>query len=469
MVAEFDDDDDDEEENDTKKQIQDIVIKYGKNYILPKELWDYCHNNTISGYIFDFGNPNHCNKYDQITSEAASFFYYSTQKEKMRQTESKKRFLKFFEEMHFGFGYYKVTEKDFSYPHSHLRACFEYFESHSTSVPSKKTLKQYLKMKELYSKIKAAEYDAEKWINLLAETNDHEFIQDNVELRIGEYLLDKSLWKLYINYHKKNGLIEKMLGIFSRYVRFFMDDVEMKEEYKIELEKYGKPVGLKWKNLFDFEVGAIENGENVKPNLNKCQDKAEAMEVENIVNNDEIKPLNPNLCQNAFKNSAVQNLDFKQTFINYILENTSPSILKKLHHSCKYFYAKKNTPFCYLLKATCGSTNFKAESLSLKYKEKRETFLSKTFIFGSIIAKTDGFHFIPSDFISSCIPFLFQCTAKHIRLENQNLSFKELIFLIGSGNTVQFTMTSGKIIDENGKFVDLEKILEMLPNIETLS
>uniref|UniRef100_A0A914P0V4 Uncharacterized protein n=1 Tax=Panagrolaimus davidi TaxID=227884 RepID=A0A914P0V4_9BILA len=130
----------------------------------------------------------------------------------------------------------------------------------------------YESNKRLYAEIKAVENNVEEWFKLVSkfgdEANDEEFVRHNVEYRLGSNLLDIKLWKLYIEYLRIHDSKE-MLQVYSKYCRFFLDDFEMKEKYKNEVEKYG-PVFVSWKNLFDFESQKLSDDE--EKNKNKIED-----------------------------------------------------------------------------------------------------------------------------------------------------------------------------------------------------
>ena len=60
-------------------------------------------------------------------------------------------------------------------------------------------------MLNLYEKIKAVEQDDEKWMNVLEEANDDEFVQNNVEYRLGKDFGNRKLWELYIQFWKSRN------------------------------------------------------------------------------------------------------------------------------------------------------------------------------------------------------------------------------------------------------------------------
>uniref|UniRef100_A0AC35FEH9 Uncharacterized protein n=1 Tax=Panagrolaimus sp. PS1159 TaxID=55785 RepID=A0AC35FEH9_9BILA len=139
-----------------------------------------------------------------------------------------------------------------TFPNSYLDEVFEKFNMKSDIPVSKDVIKKYQKMKSLYEKIISVETNDEKWFEALTEVNDDEFVEDNIENRLGEDLTNKNLWKIYIDFLRTRN-IDKLLHTYSKYCRFWLDDSEMKEEYQKAAEKYG-PIKVPWKNSFEFEI-----------------------------------------------------------------------------------------------------------------------------------------------------------------------------------------------------------------------
>uniref|UniRef100_A0AC34GDC9 Uncharacterized protein n=1 Tax=Panagrolaimus sp. ES5 TaxID=591445 RepID=A0AC34GDC9_9BILA len=80
----------------------------------------------------------------------------------------------------------------------------------------------------------------------------------------------------------------------------------------------------------------------------------------------------------------------------------------------------------------------------------------------------------PLTYTAEIIPRLYRCEAKHIELNKQNLNFQELKFFIEHGGVVSLDIhgwnNAGKtyeIKDENDETVDLERVTQYLPNIES--
>ena len=70
------------------------------------------------------------------------------------------------------------------------------------------------------------------------------------------------------------------------------------------------------------------------------------------------------------------------------------------------------------------------------------------------------------NFVSSIIPRIYRCEAKYLDLAFQTLSFDEYKFLTQSGCVVRLDLEFSEVKDEKNEFVDLEKIMEFLPDVE---
>uniref|UniRef100_A0AC34FZN8 Uncharacterized protein n=1 Tax=Panagrolaimus sp. ES5 TaxID=591445 RepID=A0AC34FZN8_9BILA len=138
-------------------QLIDIIKAFGKEYMLPRDVWDAVIK--IFFHYEDYMYDGH----DEIRSEISHIALYQ-------------------------FCLNESILLDERY-----------------SPPSKDIYDQYKKSKALFEKIMSVEKDEEKWIEALKETNDDLFVQQNVEFRLGNDILNKKLWKLYIAYLKEHN------------------------------------------------------------------------------------------------------------------------------------------------------------------------------------------------------------------------------------------------------------------------
>uniref|UniRef100_A0A914PNE3 Uncharacterized protein n=1 Tax=Panagrolaimus davidi TaxID=227884 RepID=A0A914PNE3_9BILA len=386
-----------------------VISSFAKNYLTPKQYWEFWLSSFEFDAIFHEEFEESCLK---IAKTAYFHLYYNKEWNEWNENWSHEhndslqaygencvKVINFQNKHYLERGFFKkdyqnyvVTEKDLQYPHDFLKECFHEFESEASCLPSKKLIKRYNEMLELYPRIKAAESDdIEKWFQLLVEVDDVDFVKDNVECRLGQDLLDVQLWKLYLAFLKENKQYKTLLETYSKYCRFFLDDKEMLEEYKQEMIEHG-PIKLEWENLFDFELG--NNSEEEKENFLTIDTKLKLA-----------------------------------------------------------FFDKKIT--------------FKNERLTLQSSSKPEIFFKNTFLTGVI--NIENLNPYKSNFISSIIPFLYRCEAKHISLEKQNLAFNELKFLIQHGNVVDLRIDGCEIKDEKDEYIALEDIIKYLQNVEILT
>uniref|UniRef100_A0AC34FSL0 Uncharacterized protein n=1 Tax=Panagrolaimus sp. ES5 TaxID=591445 RepID=A0AC34FSL0_9BILA len=305
------------------------------------------------------------------------------------------------------------------------------------SPPSKKVVERYEAMRVLYSKIKDAEDDVDQWFNLLLEVGIDDFVTQNMEYRIVGNLNDDKLWKIYIGYLKDVNP-KKMLLWYSKYCRFFLDDLEMKEKYRDEMTSYGRPIKLPWRNLFDFEKALDQNEDDTVTET--YGDTVNAKSNENIM--------------------------------YYIRKNADHMVLRKLYQSCKHFFEKKSAPVCYAF-SSYGTDDIESWTTFDNEKLKCVNDICKPEVLKNLYITT-VFHFnylqLPTDYISKeIVPLLYRCDAKYVELYGQNLSFAELLFFIGHGNVVDLCLKSCEIKDVDGRsLILLEKIMERLPNVKRI-
>uniref|UniRef100_A0A914PK16 Uncharacterized protein n=1 Tax=Panagrolaimus davidi TaxID=227884 RepID=A0A914PK16_9BILA len=300
-------------------------------------------------------------------------------------------------------------------------------------------------MKNHYVKLRTYEADIIEWFMLLCDVNDIDFVKENVENRLGQDYFSVKLWRLYLAFLKERGEYKSLLETYSKYCRFFLDDLKMKEQYKNATIQYGQ-IKLPWDNLFDFE------GENV----------IEEAKEESEVGMKEVVSFDKNLCASFY--DTLQNQDFALPgpLIFYLLKNADNRMLRKLFASCKYFFAKQSTPICYRFD-TGLDTTFYDENLCLDYNANPSLFFNNIYITGSLNVVQHP------KFLSNLMPRIYRCDAKHIYLNSQALTFNELKFFIQHGKVVEMDLPNSQILDGNGDCVNLEAFLEYLPAIEILS
>uniref|UniRef100_A0AC35FH16 Uncharacterized protein n=1 Tax=Panagrolaimus sp. PS1159 TaxID=55785 RepID=A0AC35FH16_9BILA len=304
-------------------KVISAIYEFSKRHLTPGEYWEHCIH-----YIEIF-RP--------IYFDTSTYISIKTECEKLRRDIIKRAY---YYHLYLNknwvqiilnwmiFDFYRIVV--FSYvmnsPHP------------ETKPPSKDLYKRCEEMISLYPKIRAAIGDIDEWFQLLLKVNNDKYLKDNVECRICHNLHDVKLWKLYISHLKLNGQFKYLLGIYSKYCRFFLDDDEMKKEYEEFMRKYG-PVYLPWKNF-----------------------------------SKDLIPFDKSICRRFYDTYKVyQEFSLPRPIILYVLKNAGHQVLRKLFASCKWFFTKQQTPICYRL--LIGPVEvYEGESLTLKEYSKKKHF-----------------------------------------------------------------------------------------------
>uniref|UniRef100_A0A914PK98 Uncharacterized protein n=1 Tax=Panagrolaimus davidi TaxID=227884 RepID=A0A914PK98_9BILA len=319
----------------------------------------------------------------------------------------------------------------------------------------KALIEKYKKALKFYEKLKELENDNKKWFEYIQKWDDEEFIIHNIEFRIGQNLQNKGLWKLYIEYWRlKNPKI--MVGIYSRYCGFFLDDFEMRKEYEKEAEKLGIFVDdrlLDYKEFQSFPVPKRQTEKEFwipkpKPNFDKY-----------------------------FR----QNFAFHDSFINYLMDKTNAGVLQKLFMSCKYFFKKMPTPICHRLicsrikdgyntsafirRKSCDRMFFDQQSLTLPKDHPclnafKNLILSNSVYFGRTFP---GFK--SETFLSK----VYRSEIKFLTLRGYFLPMKDYLFLTKSLTVLEMDLYQAAITNTDETFAHLEDLMITLPNANKIT
>uniref|UniRef100_A0A914PZB3 Uncharacterized protein n=1 Tax=Panagrolaimus davidi TaxID=227884 RepID=A0A914PZB3_9BILA len=342
--------------------------------------------------------------------------------------------------------------RNISFPSAHIETTWRQYEK--TSMPPLKVVKMYQKMKALYAKIEMVKENVEEWLEALMEVGDSEFVEHNIEYRLGSDLSNKKLWKLYIEYLKEQQEEGdcKLLHTYSKYCRFFMDDTKMKEEYQKAAEKYSHQIEVPWTNPFEFEVfseAALKHYFSKSDDTSASDNEEEANHIITVYFNTD------NLIEQ-------KNLTFKSPLIHYIIQNANARILQNLFKCCKWFFANNPIPICYSLKTKQrpmrkSEINFYQQSVEVVEHSLVKTGLENIYLSTVLQIINPRDRMLLSDFI----PKMFKCDAKYISITNQDLTFNELYFILGHGNVFDLHLYEVGIIDGNGKAVPIEDVLKL--------
>uniref|UniRef100_A0A914QB54 Uncharacterized protein n=1 Tax=Panagrolaimus davidi TaxID=227884 RepID=A0A914QB54_9BILA len=146
------------------------------------------------------------------------------------------------------------------------------------------------------------------------------------------------------------------------------------------------------------------------------------------------------------------------SIIYYILKNPkTPELYQKLIKTCKYFFLKNS-----ILIVSRLWFQYRNDWYTI-VNEKRIKFKnisSKIWVTGAIeIYQNQN----EQSRIPSLIPKLYQCENKHLNLSYGNILFKDFKFLASKCDYIW--LYDSTVINENDSIVSLEKIIEILPNI----
>ena len=292
-------------------------------------------------------------------------------------------------------------------------------------------------------------------MSLLKSAGDVEFVKHNVEDRLGRNLKNKKLWKLYLKYLAKVDPRE-MLQVYSKYCRFFLDDVEMVDEYEAQVQRYG-PVEVPWKNLFHFESATISLLE-------------EDEEPENETN-EWLLPVNFELTS-GFSKTLIpkrQRWSLPLPIMQYLLDNPRPFIFGKLQQTCKYFFNKNSTLFCrrYLFD---GDENpkppkFVGHSVQVSSLDSIPEATKRLYITTSLKVRDEDSDTTLSHLLNN---YFYRCDARFIDIGHQLLTETEYQLLVGHGKVEKLVLHHTDIVKNDGVFMILEEVLEALPNVKSI-
>jgi hypothetical protein len=451
------------EANDNDKEYK-LICEFSRKYMMPWQLWEKLLRGTnYSNTKDDF--PKLLSFYPTCYHQKNGLHYIKKHLKQMKDFNEQPENVQ---------SEYYYANKDtifpncisslvqaLKYPHSDLEKIWNIYRKNACSPPPEELKATFLKMVALHDRMKNSE-DKDSDI---FEAESEKFIQFNVEKNLGEDLSNKKLWKLYINYLKSKTDKTLLLQTYSTYCRLFLDDVEMKEEYKKVSEEFG-PSKVLWENMFDFEEK--KNDSEVAFLMPDDIDDLNILE-----DAFDFKTPFPGI-HFSFDGILQQKFPFHQNFMLYIRENTTPKIQQKLYNTCKYFFAKSPYPICYKLSLEDIEEDETAErivqqSLQVKYNEERDTLQIENLWISDVvfIGRNNPFE---SMFIEDYITRIYRCDAKYVDIRTELLYMNELKFFIGHGNVESLYLANESIfLDvDDGSEVILEDIVKMVPKIKFL-
>uniref|UniRef100_A0A914QLT0 Uncharacterized protein n=1 Tax=Panagrolaimus davidi TaxID=227884 RepID=A0A914QLT0_9BILA len=165
------------------ENYKNVLIAFSENYLMPKELWDKLFR---------------CDYHNTLTKFADHAYYQFYVSKDILTVCSLRRYQKLL-------NFKKTFKTNDIYPHSDLQNSLRQYEKNSCAPLSKSIIQEYNKMLNYYERIKSVEENQDEWFKALMDVGDEEFIEQNVEHRLGQNLTNKKLWMLYINYLKSRN------------------------------------------------------------------------------------------------------------------------------------------------------------------------------------------------------------------------------------------------------------------------
>uniref|UniRef100_A0A914PTJ2 Uncharacterized protein n=1 Tax=Panagrolaimus davidi TaxID=227884 RepID=A0A914PTJ2_9BILA len=350
----------------------------------------------------------------------------------------------------------------------------------------------------------------------LLKVDNEDYIITNFEFRLEAFPWNKKLWEFYINYLKKINS-KSILYVYSRYCRFFIDDIIAKEKYSNEIERIEKDLKInvtKWwidiilmesnkekaykifeeilssktpksKKLLKFAQKFLKEKktqkftnliQSAKRYITKDADSETSKDVlSNPAFENEILTFNfdgnvffsiptidsivqPFNTIGNFNTYMFQQFSFPKTICNYIFDNTNYIFRQKLFLTCKYFVVRYQTPICCNIVIKSSSNPIFYEQ-SIAIPESSITAV-KNFYVGNTL---DAWITENSLTVSNLCSIVFQFDLKYLKLHTQKLTQKEFEFLTAPGNIKSVYLVSVSIIDSNGKGATLEDIMKRFP------
>uniref|UniRef100_A0AC34GSV8 Uncharacterized protein n=1 Tax=Panagrolaimus sp. ES5 TaxID=591445 RepID=A0AC34GSV8_9BILA len=159
---------------------------------------------------------------------------------------------------------YQRLENFLTFPHSQLRAFYRHHQFNCPTPLPDEIQKKYNKAVESYDYMVSIAMEPEKWLEWMQQNFQKLHWIRNLEAKLGEHSFMRPIWNFYIDLlAEKNDI--KVLNVYKRYCRLFIQDKAMQEKYSATTFKFLK-LGYdvsKW--LFDqakleYDFGSKELG-----------------------------------------------------------------------------------------------------------------------------------------------------------------------------------------------------------------
>uniref|UniRef100_A0AC34FIZ3 Uncharacterized protein n=1 Tax=Panagrolaimus sp. ES5 TaxID=591445 RepID=A0AC34FIZ3_9BILA len=363
-----------------------------------------------------------------------------------------------------------------TFPNQHLHAFWKYYLKHSLS-PIHPTLEfQYRQAIIMYEKISRVIHNKRQWIRFMKETNDHEFVVQNVEAALGKNPFNKDMWKEYIEYLRKIDP-KGMLDVYLRCCHFFVDDWEIRESYLKNINKLEKkyeqnvekwkadyanlkadfPVRVPRELVMDHVMSSIRETtiNPVKKYLSKKRKSKISKQIPALLNEDDE--------ENEIQ--APRNPAFKLPLIDYITKNANSHIILKLYSISKWFYFRSKVALCHRFSVTDTDKTISFESSFFVSPNDliQHRGLRNIYITNAVITRSaDPFS------LSKVLPIIYKSDPIYIDIKDQTITFEDYCLLVSGGNVADICFDGVTVLRNNGNPVTVDYLIEKLPKVKSL-
>uniref|UniRef100_A0A914QW69 Uncharacterized protein n=1 Tax=Panagrolaimus davidi TaxID=227884 RepID=A0A914QW69_9BILA len=365
-----------------------------------------------------------------------------------------------------------------TFPNQHLQAFWKYYSKHSLSPVHPILEFKYRQAQKLYKKICKVYPNKRQWIRIMKETNDHEFVVQNIEAALGKNPFNKEIWKEYIEYLRKIDPIE-MLNVYSRCCHFFVDDWEIRENYLKEIKRIEKkyeenvekweidynilnedlPVRIPREFVIDYVMNSIKESTTkvVFDPLKKYLSKRTKFRVKKIL-------LLPETDEKIFSIQDPKNPAFKLPLLDYIAKNANSKLILKFYSISKWFYFRSKIALCHRLSVTDTPKTISFEaSLFISPNDLCHRGLKNIYITNALIVVSEN----PLS-LSKVMPIIYKSDPIYIDIKNQVITFEDYCLLVSGGNVEDISFENVIVTKQNGHPVTVDYLIGKLPKVKSL-
>ena len=267
-----------------------------------------------------------------------------------------------------------------------------------------------------------------------------------------------------------NPRFQKYMDVLSRYCRFFVDDLQMREKYRSVIRSAESELdNFKWaldsaKLEYDFGCETTSIKMIRKLAKRKLGNSIAAVSTFTAI----YDLLNVPLTQEPPKKAGFQrndtvsqNFALPKPLISYICGSGNYEVTQKLQYASKQTYLLTKKTLCFNVSITDLDENEAfEESLFVSTENPNINQINNIFIFNTLFVLHDE-----PDTLSSVIPKITRCTLRHLILCGQVLTLKEYNFLTASKTIELLWLHFSTVIDVDYVSAEVKDEIRQLPKI----